>query len=87
MFKMLTDVLVDHVKSKTPNVEVIVGLDSRGFLFGPIMAQELGISFVPVRKAGKLPGEIFQVTYSLEYGQVSICLRTETYSQEYDNTG
>ncbi|CAG2210674.1 APRT [Mytilus edulis] len=51
VFKMLTDVLVDHVKSKTPNVE------------------ELGISFVPVRKAGKLPGETFQVTYSLEYGQ------------------
>ncbi|XP_063439663.1 adenine phosphoribosyltransferase-like [Mytilus trossulus] len=69
VFKMLTDVLVDHVKSKSPNVEVIVGLDSRGFLFGPIMAQELGISFVPVRKAGKLPGETFQVTYSLEYGQ------------------
>ncbi|VDI42927.1 coiled-coil domain-containing protein 102A [Mytilus galloprovincialis] len=69
VFKMLIDVLVDHVKSKTPNVEIIVGLDSRGFLFGPIIAQELGISFVPVRKAGKLPGEIFQVTYSLEYGQ------------------
>lgn len=70
-FKLLTEVLVDHVKTKSPDVEVIVGLESRGFLFGPIMAQELGVSFVPVRKAGKLPGETIQVTYSLEYGQVS----------------
>ena len=70
-FKLLTEVLVDHVKTNSPDVEVIVGLESRGFLFGPIMAQELGVSFVPVRKAGKLPGETIQVTYSLEYGQVS----------------
>ena len=68
-FKLLTEVLVDHVKTNSPDVEVIVGLESRGFLFGPIMAQELGVSFVPVRKAGKLPGETIQVTYSLEYGQ------------------
>lgn len=59
------------MKTNSPDVEVIVGLESRGFLFGPIMAQELGVSFVPVRKAGKLPGETIQVTYSLEYGQVS----------------
>ena len=51
-------------------VDVIVGLESRGFVFGPMIAQKLNVSFVPVRKAGKLPGETTKVTYSLEYGQV-----------------
>lgn len=68
-FKCLTDVLIDTVKSKAPDVQVIVGLDSRGFLLGPIIAQALNISFVPVRKAGKLPGEVIQVVFTLEYGQ------------------
>ena len=51
-------------------VDVVVGLESRGFVFGPMIAQKLNVSFVPVRKAGKLPGETTKVTYSLEYGQV-----------------
>jgi adenine phosphoribosyltransferase len=45
-------------------------LDSRGFLLGPWIASELGISFVPVRKAGKLPPPIHKITYQLEYGSV-----------------
>jgi len=56
---------------KCPGVEVIVGLDSRGFLFGPMIAQALNVAFVPVRKKGKLPGETIQVEYTLEYGKVS----------------
>lgn len=47
------------------------GLDSRGFLIGPPLAQRLGIGFVPVRKKGKLPGATQSVSYSLEYGKVS----------------
>jgi adenine phosphoribosyltransferase len=48
--------------------DVIVGLDARGFLFGPIIAMRLGAAFVPVRKAGKLPGDCNVVEYAKEYG-------------------
>lgn len=69
VFQGLIDALVEDVKSKYPAVEVIVGLDSRGFLFGPMIAQALNIAFVPVRKKGKLPGETIKMEYSLEYGK------------------
>lgn len=49
--------------------EVIVGLDARGFLFGPSLALRLGAAFVPVRKQGKLPGPTETVAYEKEYGQ------------------
>jgi len=45
-----------------------VGLEARGFLFGPSLALKLGAGFVPVRKAGKLPGECVRVAYEKEYG-------------------
>ncbi|XP_076449901.1 adenine phosphoribosyltransferase-like [Babylonia areolata] len=69
VFNLLIELLCEHVEKLTPKVEVIVGLESRGFLFGPIMAQRLKVAFVPVRKAGKLPGECCSVEYSLEYGK------------------
>lgn len=47
----------------------IVGVESRGFIFGAPLAHHLGISFVPVRKPGKLPAAIHRVEYALEYGQ------------------
>ncbi|KAJ9138744.1 Adenine phosphoribosyltransferase [Coniochaeta hoffmannii] len=49
--------------------DVVVGLDARGFLFGPQLALQLGASFVPVRKQGKLPGPCVTATYEKEYGQ------------------
>ncbi|KAF8332803.1 adenine phosphoribosyltransferase [Cantharellus anzutake] len=49
-------------------IDVIVALDARGFLLGPIIALRLGASFVPVRKKGKLPGETISVVYQKEYG-------------------
>lgn len=48
------------------------GLDSRGFLFGPSLAQELGLGFVLIRKRGKLPGPTLSASYALEYGEVSV---------------
>lgn len=45
-----------------------MGLEARGFLFGPSLALKLGAGFVPVRKAGKLPGECVRVAYEKEYG-------------------
>lgn len=51
------------------DIDVIVGLESRGFLFGPTLALKMGASFVPVRKKGKLPGECATETYKKEYGE------------------
>lgn len=53
---------------KDHGIDVIVGLESRGFLFGPTLALRLGAGFVPVRKQGKLPGECVTEGYEKEYG-------------------
>jgi adenine phosphoribosyltransferase len=49
-------------------IDVIVGIESRGFIFGAPLAYELGIGFVPVRKPGKLPADTYLAEYALEYG-------------------
>lgn len=54
--------------SSSGKIDVVVGLDARGFLLGPIIAMRLGAAFVPVRKAGKLPGKVNVVSYEKEYG-------------------
>ncbi|WP_427385397.1 adenine phosphoribosyltransferase [Janibacter sp. G56] len=53
-------------------VDVVAGIEARGFIFGAALALELGVGFVPVRKAGKLPGETAAVAYDLEYGTATI---------------
>jgi adenine phosphoribosyltransferase len=50
------------------NVDLVLGMEARGFIFGPAMAYRLNAGFIPVRKAKKLPGEIVSHTYDLEYG-------------------
>ncbi|XP_061188617.1 adenine phosphoribosyltransferase-like [Saccostrea echinata] len=67
-FNDLMDAMVEYVKEKAPGVEIVVGLEARGFLFGPIIAQRLNCSFAPVRKKGKLPGKMESVSYTKEYG-------------------
>ncbi len=56
-----------HAESIT-EVDVVVGLDARGFLIGPMIAARFNASFVPVRKKGKLPGDVIQQEYMKEYG-------------------
>ena len=60
-------------------IDVIAGVESRGFLFGLSLATELGVPFVPVRKAGKLPYTIKQKVYELEYGTATIELHTDAF--------
>ena len=80
VFETLISHLVHHITSHTialspiQKVDVVVGLDARGFLLGPIIAMRLGAAFVPVRKVGKLPGECIQAQYEKEYGVVSASL-------------
>ncbi|XP_070697224.1 adenine phosphoribosyltransferase [Pempheris klunzingeri] len=63
------DLFEEHVVKNHQQVDLIVGLDARGFLFGPLLAQRLGVGFVLVRKKGKLPGATASVAYDLEYGK------------------
>lgn len=52
--------------------DAVVGIDSRGFLLGPMIAVQLGIPFIPIRKKGKLPGKTISEEYELEYGTATI---------------
>jgi adenine phosphoribosyltransferase len=65
-FRLVTDLLEERIDGKKP--ELIVGIESRGFIFGAALAERLGVGFVPVRKPGKLPYKTTRETYSLEYG-------------------
>ena len=83
MFRDVTTVLqdpeglklaIDGMQEKIANLEfdVIVGAESRGFLFGMPLAYNLNKAFVPVRKKGKLPAETISESYNLEYGQATL---------------
>ena len=54
------------------NIDVIVGAESRCFWFGPAIAQQLNLPFVPIRKRGQLPGDTYSYSYDLEYGSAEI---------------
>ncbi|XP_056147611.1 adenine phosphoribosyltransferase isoform X2 [Lampris incognitus] len=74
------DLFEEHVRQMHPQVDLIVGLDARGFLFGPLLAQRLGAGFVLVRKKGKLPGPTVSVVYNLEYGQAEVEVQEDSVS-------
>jgi adenine phosphoribosyltransferase len=70
LIRQTAEALAEPWKGK--GITRVVGIESRGFLFGPQIAQLLGAGFVIVRKAGKLPPETSSISYSLEYGNATI---------------
>jgi len=87
LFKDITPLLADHTaltdvvdalaaagrdESGRPVVDKVLGMESRGFILGAPVALALGVGFVPVRKAGKLPRATYAVSYSLEYGEATL---------------
>ncbi len=70
LFADLVALLAEHIQQQHPDVEVIVGLEAKGFIYSSLVAQKLGVAFSPIRKAGKLPGETIKISYTLEYGEV-----------------
>ena len=88
VFKDITPILKDPalcqnivdefaVQLAGTKIDVVAGVESRGFLFGLMLAIKLGVPFVPVRKAGKLPYTIRQKAYKLEYGEAAIEMHTD----------
>jgi adenine phosphoribosyltransferase len=61
------DLLARHYSNK--KIDIVAGIESRGFIFAPALAYQLGAGFVPVRKPGKLPAATLNATYDLEYGK------------------
>ena len=74
-FKNSIDELAEFALSV--GAEVIVGSESRGFIFGAAVAYKLGIGFVPARKPGKLPRETIEAEYTLEYGTNKLCMHKD----------
>ncbi|MCH7974273.1 MAG: adenine phosphoribosyltransferase [Bacteroidetes bacterium] len=92
MFRDITTLLIDPVASKKTidelynqakdlNITKVVGIESRGFLFGMLLAEKLGVGFVPIRKPGKLPAETESVEYELEYGTDKIEIHKDAINQ------
>lgn len=90
MFRDITPLLLNPIyfdetirrmveKAKKLKVDVVLGIDSRGFIFGPAVARELKVGFVPVRKISKLlPRETVEETYTLEYGTDGVKIHTDS---------
>ncbi len=60
---------------RTEKLAHVVGIEARGFIVGSALANRLGIGFVPIRKKGKLPGAVRELSYALEYGQDTIAIQ------------
>jgi adenine phosphoribosyltransferase len=67
-FRHTIDSLTEKCQEIGLNADYIVGMESRGFIFGAPLAYKLGAGFVPVRKKGKLPAAVYSIEYALEYG-------------------
>jgi len=75
LFRASIDVFLEQCRGK--EIDKIVGIDARGFLFGSAVAYELGVGFVPLRKKGRLPYKTESAKYSLEYGEAEMELHLD----------
>ncbi len=74
---------VDLIVQRYTGIQIdqIAGIEARGFIFGTAVAYQLGVGFVPIRKPGKLPGEVVGMDYALEYGEDRIEMHTNAISK------
>ncbi|AJD06206.1 adenine phosphoribosyltransferase [Campylobacter lari] len=79
--------LMDHLVKKYQNAKLdyIVGIESRGFIFGAALSARLKLPFVPIRKPGKLPSKCLQESYSLEYGNDTIEIHIDAFNNQKAN--
>jgi adenine phosphoribosyltransferase len=74
-FAAIADELTTYYEGH--RISKVVGIESRGFIYGGVLAQRLNAGFVPVRKPGKLPADSFEVKYTLEYGSTSLAVHRD----------
>jgi adenine phosphoribosyltransferase len=77
VFRILIDAFVHRYMDVANRPDVVAGLDARGFILGAVVAYELNVGFVPIRKKGKLPFTTVEETYELEYGSATVELHTD----------
>ena len=88
MFRDITTLLKDshgfnrminllYERYKDTKIDIVAGIESRGFITGSVLAHKLGVGFVPIRKPGKLPAETISEEYELEYGKDKIEIHTD----------
>ena len=77
VFRVLIDAFVHRYIDPDLRPDVVAGLDARGFILGAVVAYELNVGFIPIRKKGKLPFETVKETYELEYGSATVELHTD----------
>lgn len=79
-FRLLVDLLVYRYMDQ--KVDVVAGLDARGFIIGAALAYQLNVGFVPIRKKGKLPFETVSQSYALEYGEATVEMHTDAFHSD-----
>ncbi|MEO7952589.1 MAG: adenine phosphoribosyltransferase [Polaromonas sp.] len=77
VFRVLIQAFVQRYQDPALRPDVVAGLDARGFILGAVVAYELNVGFVPIRKKGKLPFTTVEETYELEYGSATVELHTD----------
>ena len=93
LFKDITTLLKDGVAFRsvidalakrytTSGVDIVVGIESRGFIFAGALAHQLSAGFVPVRKLGKLPAKTIEVEYELEYGRSALAIHEDAIGRD-----
>ncbi len=77
VFRVMVDAFVSRYMDPGMRPDVVAGLDARGFILGAVIAHELAVGFIPIRKKGKLPFTTVEETYELEYGSATVELHTD----------
>ncbi|MBU0588141.1 MAG: adenine phosphoribosyltransferase [Gammaproteobacteria bacterium] len=77
VFRVLIDAFVHRYMEASLRPDVVAGLDARGFILGAVIAYELNVGFIPIRKKGKLPFTTVEETYELEYGSATVELHSD----------
>jgi adenine phosphoribosyltransferase len=78
-YKQAMDIFIERYKDVP--LDVVVGIESRGFVFSSVLAYHMGIGMVPVRKPGKLPADTYQMEYELEYGTNTIEIHRDAFAE------
>ena len=77
VFRVMIAAFVDRYRADGMRPDVVAGLEARGFILGAVIAYQLGVGFVPIRKKGRLPFTTVEETYELEYGSATVELHTD----------